>query len=384
MATGDLVDLRIEKLVAGGDGLAFLEGKAVFVPFALPGERVRASLSGGRKDYATASLVEVLEPSAHRVSPPCAIYGECGGCNLQHLAYPGQVAEKAAIVAEAFRRMGHIDAGEVATFPSLPFAYRNRMQFHLTESGRLGFMRRGSSAAVEARTCPVAVKTLQAWIEDRAGSSRCRDELASCLAGKDRFIAFGTEREVFVEGRDGLVGVEVAGEPFRFHIRGFFQSNLYLLDHFVPEVMDGLGGELAADLYCGVGLFSRFLSMRFGKVVSVEQDAHALDLARTNAPGKSGEYHAVSTEDWTRTPSARQRFDCVLVDPPRTGLSKEVKAWLAARKPPLLVYVSCDPVTLGRDAGELVAAGYRLDRLKAYDFYPQTNHVECHARFRLD
>lgn len=196
-------------------------------------------------------------------------------------------------------------------------------------------------------------------------------------------MVFGTGKEVFVEGRDGLVDVEVAGEPFRFHIRSFFQSNLYLLDHFVSEVMEGLGGERVADLYCGVGLFSRFLSRRFRSVVSVEQDAHALDLARINAAGPSSEHHALSTEDWTRTASARQRFDCVLVDPPRTGLSREAKAWLATSKPGLLVYVSCDPVTLARDAGELVAAGFCLESVKAYDFYPQTHHVECHARFRF-
>jgi tRNA/tmRNA/rRNA uracil-C5-methylase (TrmA/RlmC/RlmD family) len=117
--------------------------------------------------------------------------------------------------------------------------------------------------------------------------------------------------------------------------------------------------------------------------VAVEQNPVALELARENAAGSQNEFHAASTEDWTRTASATQRFDCVLVDPPRTGLSPEVRAWFAKRKPPLIVYVSCDPVTLARDSGELVKAGYRLDLLKVFDFYPQTHHVECHARFRL-
>lgn len=375
--------LKIEKLVAGGDGLAFQEGRAVFVPFALPGELVRAAVAESRRDFASAQLREVLEPSPLRVEPPCPIYGACGGCNLQHLSYSGQVEAKAEIVAEAFRRVARIDPGEVAVVPSLPFAYRNRLQFHLTAEGQLGFMRRASNAVVAAPTCPVALRSVQAWIEERAGTARAREELKAFIVGKDRFLAFGLGDKVYLEGRDGLLKASVAGESFAFHIKGFFQSNLHLLDSFVPEVVAGLEGETAADLFCGVGLFSRFLSRRFAKVVSVEQNPFALELAKENAPGPRAEYHALSVEDWSRGPSARQPFDCVLVDPPRVGLSAEVRAWLQAKRPPLLVYVSCDPVTLARDAGDLAKAGYRLDYLKAFDFYPQTSHVECHARFRL-
>lgn len=375
--------LRIEKLVAGGDGLAFQDGKAVFVPFALPGELVRAEVAESRRDFASARLLEVLEPSPSRVEAPCPIYGACGGCNLQHLSYQGQSAAKAEIVAEAFRRVARLDPGPVPVVPSLPFAYRNRLQLHLTAEGQVGFMRRASNDVVAAPTCPIALRPVQAWIEERAGTSRAREELKAFIVGKDRFLAFGLGDKVHLEGRDGLLKATVAGETFAFHIKGFFQSNLHLLETFVPEVVEGLEGGTAADLFCGVGLFSRFLSRRFGKVVSVEQNPYAIELAKENAPGPRAERHALSVEDWSRSPSARQPFDCVLVDPPRVGLSAEVRAWLAARKPPLLVYVSCDPVTLARDAGDLVKAGYRLEFLKAYDFYPQTSHVECHARFRL-
>jgi tRNA/tmRNA/rRNA uracil-C5-methylase (TrmA/RlmC/RlmD family) len=387
MASGGALELKIEKLVAGGDGLAFHDGRAVFVPFALPGERVRVQLREDRKDYARASLIEVLKPNPGRIAPPCGLYGECGGCDLQHLAYPEQVKVKAGLVAESFKRVGKLEVPEPQVYPSIPFAYRNRLQLHLSPSGRVGFMRASSSSIIEAPTCPVAVRSLQSWIESRSGSRRGFEDMRPFIVGKDRFIAFGTEDEVFLEGRDGIVQVRVAGEDFRFHIKGFFQSNLYLLEHFIPEIMAGLGsGEsgVVADLYCGVGLFSRFLAKRFAKVVCVEHNPYALDLARENAPGPGNEYHALTTEDWTRSDSARQAFDCVLVDPPRTGLAPELKAWFASSKPPLIVYVSCDPVTLARDAGELCAAGYSLETLKVYDFYPQTHHIECHARFRLD
>ena len=375
------LQLRVEKLVAGGDGLAFHQGKAVFVPLALPGELVLATIAQERRDFSQARLVEVLEPSRHRVKPACPIYGECGGCNLQHLAYPRQVEEKALIVSESLRRTGRIEREEIPAVPSLPFSYRNRMQLHLTPEGRVGLMRRSSSDLVEAPSCPVAVKPVQDWIESRAGSARAGREVGPYVLGKDRFLVFGYQDEVWIEGERGVVEVRVAGEPIRFHLKGFFQSNLYLLDYFVPDALAGLSGALAADLYCGVGLFGRFLARSFGRVTCVEHNPFALDLARENVPGAANEFQSLPVEDWIRTEGAKRRFDCVVVDPPRTGLSAPVRAWLCAAKPPVVVYVSCDPVTLSRDAAELLRAGYALESIKAFDFYPQTGHVECHARF---
>ncbi|MGA2547930.1 MAG: class I SAM-dependent RNA methyltransferase [Rectinemataceae bacterium] len=377
------VKLFIEKLVAGGDGLAFLEGKAVFVPFALPGETVLASITSVKRDFAQARLVDLLEPSRHRVEPPCPVYRECGGCNLQHLAYPRQVEEKALIVAEAFARTGRIETGEIAVVPSLPFAYRNRVQLHFTRERRLGFMKRYSSDLVEVPTCMVALRPIQDWIEDRAGTKRAFEELRPFVFDKDRFLVFGYGDEVWIEGKKGLVEVSISGQGIRFHIRNFFQSNLYLLDYFVPDAVTGLSGQRAADLYCGVGLFGRFLSSSFQSLVCVEQNPYALSLARTNVPGDGHEFFSLSVEDWVRSDSARKPFDLVLVDPPRTGLAPQVREWLIAAKPAVIVYLSCDPVTLARDSGELVMGGYELQSLKAFDFYPQTSHVECNARFVL-
>ncbi len=298
MPDPDSVKLRIEKLVAGGDGLAFLEGKAVFVPFALPGETLLASITARRRDYSQASIVELLEPSRHRVEPPCPIYGECGGCNLQHLSYSRQVEEKALIVGEAFSRTARVEIGEMAAVPSLPFAYRNRMQFHFTKGHRLGFMKRASSDVVEAPTCLIALRPIQDWIEERADSARAYSELGPYVLGKDRFLVFGYGDEVWVEGVKGLVEVLVAGQAIRFHVRGFFQSNLYLLDYFVPDAVDGLSGGRAADLYCGVGLFARFLAPSFDSIVCVEQNPYALELAKANVPGKGHEFSPLSVEDW--------------------------------------------------------------------------------------
>jgi 23S rRNA (uracil1939-C5)-methyltransferase len=351
------------------------------VPFALPGEEVLAAIDEEKRDYCRASLCEVLEPSRHRVSPLCPIYGDCGGCNLQHLAYQRQVEEKSLIVGEAFLRNARFDAGRIETAASLPFAYRNRMQLHFTRRGRVGFMRRSSSEVVEAGSCPIALRPIQAWIEERAGTSRGREEMAACPAGKERFIIFGFGDEVWIEGRQGVVSVKVAGREVRFHLKGFFQSNLYLFDYLVSDAVQGLSGAVAADLYSGVGVFGSFLASSFEKVVCVEENPYAIDLARSNVRGRNNEFHALSVEDWSRSDSASTSFDVVFVDPPRTGLSSIVRSWLAEAQVRRIVYVSCDPVTLARDAGELVRSGYSFEGVKVYDFYPQTSHIECLARF---
>jgi SAM-dependent methyltransferases related to tRNA (uracil-5-)-methyltransferase len=389
MADSKETRLHIEKLVAGGDGLGFLDGKAVFVPLALPGESVLVRPLPGKRDFLRAELVEVIEPSPNRIEPECPLYGECGGCNLQHLRYAEQLEAKSRIVAEAFSRIAHIELEPPPCAASEPFGYRNRMQFHFTPDRRLGLMRRASSEAVAVRSCPVAQAAIRGWIERCAGESSAYDELSPALGGSDRFLAFGNGGSLWLEGRDDIVAVQVSGRELRFSMKGFFQSNLGLLQSFVPEVVSGLEGGTAADLYCGVGLFGSFLVPFFEKIVCVEENRSALALAKSNlgaaAPGRGGrdEFYALSMEDWLRSGAAKRRFDLVLVDPPRSGLTPAVRSWLGRAKPPRFVYVSCDPVTLARDSAELLRSGYALCELKAFDFYPQTSHVECYARFSL-
>jgi 23S rRNA (uracil1939-C5)-methyltransferase len=377
------VRLRIEKLIAGGDGLGFEEGKAVFVPFSLPGETVLARTLPGKRDFSRAELIQVLEPSSGRIVPPCPVYGECGGCNLQHLEYSGQLEAKSHIVAEAFSRTAHIEVETPPCAPSETFGYRNRMQLHFTRDKRIGLMRRSSTEVIAVDSCPVAELAIRTWIEANAGSSAAYPELSAKLGGTDRFLVFGYGDELWIEGKQDIVEVEVAGRAIRFHVKGFFQSNLGLLESLVSMATGGLSGALAADLYCGVGLFGSFLAPFFERLVCVEQNEHALELAKSNVPGAGCEFHAASMEDWVLSASAKQRFDLVLVDPPRTGLAPVVRSWLFCSRPATIVYVSCDPVTLARDSGELVRSGYELRELRAFDFYPQTSHVECYARFGL-
>jgi 23S rRNA (uracil1939-C5)-methyltransferase len=386
MTAGDSVELSIDRLVAGGDGLGFIDGIACFVALAAPGDRLLVRIRETRRDYCKADIVRILEPASSRVVPPCPFYGACGGCTLMHMDYKSQLSGKRRIVADAFRRTGALpDAEEPPITPLAPWGYRNRAQFHFGPDGALGYIRRSSNEVLPIASCPILVEPLASWLTDNAGTKAFR-LLGKALKGSSRFIAFapgGDDENAYIQGKDGELSLELAGKAFSFHVEGFFQSNLSLVPALIDEACRGIEGARAADLYCGVGLFGAFLRERFGALVCVEQDARALGYACRNV-GKSADYAALSMEAWTLSAQARASFDYVLVDPPRSGLAPAVRAWLLSSRPPCIGYVSCDPVSLARDSGELVRGGYRLERLSLYDFYPQTAHVESYARFILE
>lgn len=398
------VDLKIEKLAVGGDGLAFPEGRAVFVPGTVPGETVRAALAEDGKadrDWTSAEVVEILDPSPDRIDPECPLYGVCGGCSLQHIAYDRQVRGKAEILRDCLARIGGISVLDIEVVSSEPYSCRNRMQFHLVPSGGIGLKRRAGTEVVETPTCPVADRPIRRWMEAREGRGRAREDLRSYLEGKDRFLVFADGRagdngragddgraglgepRVYLEGRDGEVRVPVAGRGIVFHVKSFFQSNLRALDALVPTVVEGLSGGRVADLYCGVGLFGSFLRDSFEDLVCVEHNPFALEYARRNAAGRT-EYHALAVEEWVKSPSARKGFETAVLDPPRSGLSPAVRDWLAAARIPSVSYVSCDPATLARDLRDLIGRGYRIESVRMHDFFPQTGHLETHVRLRWD
>ena len=367
--------LSIVKLVAGGEGLAFLDGKAVFVPGVLPGELVDVTIDEHHRDFDRAVLAAVLQPSPHRVTPGCRYAGSCGGCDWLHISYEEQLRQKVSIAREALRRTGRIERETLEIAPSPAFASRNRAQIHRAEPG-LGYMGAGSHRLITVERCPIVAPAV-----DRLFSGA-----APAPAGLDRFTAFGADEWLAVEGRDDDrdLRVTVAGREILFSVGCFFQSNLAVLPALVTWAREGLLGDVAADLYAGVGLFGAFLSESFSRIICVESSAMSLSYARRNVPGAANEFHPMSVEDWIAggAPAGRTPLDAVVVDPPRTGLGPVVRAWLREAAPRRLVYVSCNPVTLARDLGELVAGGFVLDDLRLFDFYPQTSHVEAVAKLR--
>lgn len=382
----DRITLTVEKLASGGDGIAFLEGQAVFIPFSIPGEKICCEIVETSKDFIRAQTLDILEPSPFRVKPPCPIFGLCGGCNLQHIEYGHQLEFKAGAVRDAFRRTAKIDAVELGIKSGSPYGYRNRAQFHFTQDHGIGFMEAESDVSVRAEGCPIAVASIDAWLRKQNRKAKPDRELQARIGQRDRFVAFGQDDRLYIEGIDARAEALVAGHTYTFPLKHFFQSNLEMAGSLVEDALAGISGHRAADLYSGAGLFASRLSERFDEVTCVESDAVSLEAARGNLPAGKGRFIATDVESWAQTAAARARrgetarFDWVIADPPRSGLSPATRAWLKTADIGGFAYVSCDHVTMARDIGDLVHSGWCLETLTLYDFYPQTGHIEALAR----
>jgi len=364
--------LSIVKLVAGGEGLGYAAGKAVFVPGVLPGETVRVRVVEQRRDFDRAALLEVLKPSPHRVPPPCRLAGVCGGCDWLHIRYEEQLAQKVKIVRETLLRTGRIARDTIEIEPSAPLGSRSRAQIHRDSRGRLGYMGAGSNRIVPVEACPIVVGPIEGVFKGSVPGPE----------GLDRFTVFSNGEYVAAEGidEDRDLMARVCGREIVFSVGCFFQSNLAVLDKLVPWALEGLSGSTAADLYCGVGLFGSFLSARFSRIICVESSAMSLSYARRNVVGPAHEFFPMSVEQWITSGAARRPFDAAVVDPPRPGLGAEARDWLSGAGIERLVYVSCNPVTLARDLGGLCDTAFVLDDLRLFDFYPQTSHIEAVAK----
>ncbi|MFA6508141.1 MAG: class I SAM-dependent RNA methyltransferase [Treponemataceae bacterium] len=381
MAIGDLIDLKIEKISSEGDGVGRFEGKTIFVAGAAPEERVQAYVEEEKKLFARASLAKVLVPSSSRIEPVCPVFGECGGCSLQHIDYSMQIQQKKSLLKDAFSRIGGFtEIPAIRTFPSAPYEYRNRMQFHrVKKNSAVGLKKRAGNEVMTISDCPIADPGIRQAL--RAGS------LVS-PPWTDRFQVFSSGALFLSEGGVEKGETNIAGKKLKLDVGGFFQSNVHMLETLLAEVTetaksvaDSGRNSRVLDLYCGVGTFGAFLTDYFENIDLVELDKKAAALARENVKSKGARLFAVSDDDWAKRIESRQSYDFAVVDPPRVGLSSSLRKWLIESKPETLVYVSCDPATLARDAKELSAAAFELRSLSLYDFYPQTPHIESLAVF---
>lgn len=375
-----LLELTVESLVPGGDGLARHEGKVIFIPGVLPGERVQARLLQSKRDFARAEAVSLLAASPDRVAPGCAAADRCGGCDWLHIAPEAQARLKVAMARDAYRRLGGFDYEALTIESGDPWGYRNRLQVHADRQGRLGFMGRQSRHVAVVNACPVAHEALQPLFRNHAANHRVT-----------RFQAFGHATRGRLESAredetpDGIMNVRLLGRDFVFPLAGFFQSNIAMLEKLIPWALQGLpmaSGSCAMDLYSGVGLFASFLADHFETVVAVEEQVLAAEFIKQNA-GPKVEVHTGKLEEWGRrdllSPVSRKP-DLILVDPPREGLHAEARHFLLETAAEKMIYVSCDVVTQARDLKVLLAGGYRLEALQLFDFYPQTHHVEAVAK----
>ena len=401
--TESIFDVEINTLVYGGDAMGRLpDGRAVFVPFALPGERVRLRLVKAKRSYAHAELVEILSTSDERIEPRCCHFSDCGGCHYQHLAYQRQVEIKTEILREQLVRIAGVDDPPIQEMvPSLKaWNYRNAVQFHLTSDGKIGYKAVRSNHVVAISECHLPEKYLnEIWpqmeIEPVPGLERVGlrqgiegNILLILESSTDKPIEFAVDIPVsavhmspmgaIVLAGDDNVIIKVLGRQFLVSAGSFFQVNTLQAEALVKYLLQVLplsSETTVMDIYCGVGLFSAFLAPRVKRCVSIEVSDSACEDFTVNLD----EFDNVELYKGAAgnvLVKLDLQPDVVVVDPPRSGLERSTLDALVSMQPPFLAYVSCDPATLGRDTRRLIKKGYQLISVKPIDMFPQTYHIE--------
>ena len=404
---------RIAGFTHGAEGVARIEGKAVFVPGALPGELVELRVVDDRARWARAELLAVLEPSPDRVEPPCPYVPACGGCDLQHAAPAAQRRLKTRVVREQLMRLGKVPDPRVEPCRAVgpDTGYRNHAQFHAAPDGRLGFHRSGTHEVVPIDRCLVLGDAAQA-VRDAVGDASGAVEVAvrahehtgaaaailtpgtgglDLPAGSfDLLLEQPDGRTVPIRGT-GELTEEVAGLRFRFAATAFFQVTTDGAAALVDEVLVAAGdvrGALTWDLYAGVGLLSLALARAGAEVVAVEGHAPAAAGAAANAEENELELRVLAEPvgEVVRRAAAGgdgdlEPPDVVVLDPPRSGAGQAIVDDLIRLAPATIVYVACDVAALARDTALLVGGGYRLVRAVPLDLFPMTHHVEVVATF---
>jgi len=427
------MEVKIEKLVYGGDGLAHHEGQTVFVPLVLPGELVTISPAERKKKFVRGRLERVVEAAPERVAAPCPYFGRCGGCHYQHIPYDAQLRYKTEILRETLSRIGRVRwDGPIDTHASPPFGYRNRTQWKIrtaqedsTAPAGIGYFEAGSTrlCAVDEcailsprlaetlatlRTMVAAGKTLAAIDEIEAFADAADEKIllnlsSERLTASPQTIASALRaalpsvESILVQDRradkfelfgPGYLSYSAGGAEFRVGHLSFFQVNRFLIDALVESVIGDSKGRLALDLFAGVGLFTVALTKRFDRVMGVESNLAAAKDLEVNLQSSGG----VSPTHRHATAEAflahwQERPDLVVLDPPRAGVEPETLARLKKLAPWRINYLSCDPATLARDLAALVggqeAPGpYEIRDINLFDIFPQTYHMEALVRLK--
>lgn len=408
-------NIQIEKLTYGGDAMGRLpDGRAVFIPLGLPNERVRVRLTEEKRGFARGELIKILEPSKDRINPKCKHFGACGGCHYQNLPYEKQLEAKTEILRDQLTRIGKIENPPVRLMVPCPntWNYRNHVQFHLTEGGKLGFVdltpspnkRRGEHVMPisECYLPEPSINTLWPLLEFEPNTNI---ERVSLRSGKDEDIMLVLESDspetpeleieagisvahvyegdtAIIVGDDHSI-IRILDRDFRVSAASFFQVNTVMAEKMVEHILAKLpisqSTELL-DVYCGAGLFSAFLAPKCKCLIGIESSPFACEDFAVNLDGFDNvELYEGTAEDVI--PHLEAKPDIVLLDPPRAGVERHTLDGILRLEPHVVAYVSCDPSTLARDAKRLVEAGYQLIQVTPFDLFPQTYHIESISFF---
>jgi 23S rRNA (uracil1939-C5)-methyltransferase len=397
-------EVRIDSLAYGGDALGRLpDGRVVFVPYAIPGEMVRLSITEDKSRHARGELLEVLKPSSERVTPRCQHFTTCGGCHYQQMNYPTQLKTKADILREQLERIGGLREFPVVEIIAAaePWYYRNSIQFHITRDGKLGFQKAHTNQPFAIQECHLPEAAInRLWplieLEPIPGMERVSlrlgaiEDVMLILESSDpQPVDFSIEDlaisavkvspsgTMVMAGSDYIV-MEVSGRQFQVSASSFFQVNTHQAVAMVAYLLDQLPlneNMTVMDVYSGVGLFSAFLAPRVKRLVGIEISPEACEDYSTNLD----EFDNVELyEDSADNVLSQINFNpnLIVMDPPRAGLGVKTVEGILAQGAAHLAYISCDPATLARDGKQLAAGGYSMVKMTLIDMFPQTYHIE--------
>jgi 23S rRNA (uracil1939-C5)-methyltransferase len=386
-SVGDILDVRVEKIVPGGHGLAFANELTIFVDLSVAGDRLRVELREIKGKIAFADIHSIIDPSPDRIEPPCPYVGICGGCNFQQMTYAAQLAAKVGIIRDCLHRIGKFEyEREIAVIPSpAEFGYRLRAQWHIDgPKKKIGYYRQNSRDLIAIEHCPILAPELDASLQQMRSEidwvSFWPDNGAIDAAAGDGGKVSVHSDELGLDAED--ISLSAAGEKYTFAADVFFQGNRFLIDKLIATAIGDATGETALDLYSGVGLFTLPLARRFNKVIAVEEYGPAVDHARKNA----SEFDNIDITEKSVGRFLAERnsmsIDFALLDPPRSGTEKKTVLDLIRLRPTRLAYVSCDPSVLARDLRRFLDADYTIESITAIDLFPQTHHVETVVHLR--
>lgn len=374
-----------------GEAIGRIDGKVVFVPYGIPGEIVRVRTIKDEGDYIRAELVEVVEPSFFRESPPCKLFGTCGGCSYQHVAYSYQVKLKEIVVIEQLKRIGGIENPEDLTKNTIkaesPFNYRNRGDFSINRQNLLGFKRRGTHKFIHVEYCHIMhdeINRILAQIQGKRTKRKTHNVTIRYGIYTGTKLIQPEIEDVELETGQKYYTEKLLGQEFVISAPSFFQVNTYQAERMIETIFSFIEPDdrVVIDAYAGVGTFSVFLAQRVEKVIAIEESKSAYKDALVNIKSlKNIEFRCQKTEE--ALVDSEIKGDLIILDPPRVGCMKEVLEAIASKKINKIIYVSCEPSTLARDIKYLRDRGYELIEIQPIDMFPQTYHIENVALLKL-
>ncbi|MBL8051355.1 MAG: class I SAM-dependent RNA methyltransferase [Anaerolineales bacterium] len=405
-------EITLEKFTYGGEAIGRLpDGRAVFIPFGLPNEVVKIRLTQEKQNFARGEIIEIIKSSPERMEAKCKHFTQCGGCHYQNLSYENQLKAKTEILRDQLRRIGKIENPPVQKMiPSaLEWNYRNHMQFHLTKEGRIGFINSNGNSTFAIEECHLPENSIDSFWKELNFESNLNIERVSLRSGDENDLMLILEsaspeapeleieadvsvihlyenHPIVVAGQDHTF-IKILDKDFKVSASSFFQVNTKMtekmVEHLITQLPINNSTITLLDIYCGVGLFSKFFADKYQKVIGVESSPSACEdfVFNLDEFENIDLYEGTAEEILPKLSNQINTLTHVILDPPRAGIDKHALDAIINIKPQVIAYVSCDPSTLARDAARLINGGYQLKQVTPFDLFPQTYHVESISIF---